>query len=77
MRLKIIFFTKQRAKKISFLLHREVGLREQKALNKVVQMSGAGVGPFLGHKDDCPVNGRLLHWRNIVGTVTAPWQRGA
>lgn len=68
MRLKIIFFTKQRAKKISFLLHREEGLREQ----KVVQTSGAGMRPFLGHKDDCPVNGRLLHWRNVVGTITTP-----
>lgn len=76
-RLKIIFFTKQRAKKISFLLHREAGLREQKALDKVVRMSGAGMGPFLGHKDDCPVNGRLPHWRNIVGAVTTPWQRAA
>lgn len=35
-RLKIIFFTKQRAKKIRLLLHQEQGLREQKALNNEV-----------------------------------------
>ena len=66
MRLKIIFFTKQRVKRISLPVHQESGLREQEALNNEVPVSAAGMASFSRYKDDCPVHGRLHGLRSIV-----------